>query len=141
MKKLIITMTMIITFITSAVAGDEKIRNEVQKAFTSRFSGAKHVTWKNGIDYYKATFNYNDNWMYVYYSKDAELMAEGRNLLFTQLPFYLQNNLKSRYSDYWITELFELSNDDGFRYYITLQNAEHSIILKSSNGGSWTVVN
>jgi hypothetical protein len=38
-----------------------------------------------------------------------------------------------------VSGLFELANTDGTSYYITLENADIKMVLKSSNGGNWTV--
>ena len=137
MKKLITTLAITITLFTTAFAGDENAKNEIEKAFTQRFTGAQNVTWIPGNDYYKASFTYNGNWMNAYYGKSAELLGLTRNILSTQLPFFLQTNLKKKYSGYWITDLFELTDDYGFKYFITLKNADETIILESSNGTNW----
>ena len=137
MKKVLITLTMTIALMTSVFAGDEKVKTEIEKAFTSRFNGAQNVTWIPGNDYYKASFTYNGNWMYAYYDKSAALIGLSRNILSTQLPFFLQSNLKRKYSQYWITDLIEVTDDHAFRYYITLQNADKKITLVSSGGLNW----
>lgn len=137
MKKLMITLAMIVTLMISAFANDEKVGNEILKSFNNKFSGAQEVTWIRGKDYYKASFNYNGMWMIAYYNKASELMGVARHISSRQLPLYLQNNLRNKYSDFWITELFEYSNKESFRYYMTLENADKTITLKSSNGTDW----
>ena len=137
MKKFMISLAMIITLMTSAFASDEKVRNEILKSFDNKFSGAQEVTWVRGKDYYKASFNYNDSWLVAYYNKTSELMGVTRNISSIQLPLYLQNSLKNKYSNYWITQLFEYSNKEGFRYYVTLENADKTITLESLNGTDW----
>ena len=137
MKKVIVTLTLLITMMTSSFANDEKVRSEVVKSFTSKFNSAREVTWTTGSTYYRAAFIYNGNWMYAYYNKSAELLGLRRNIVSTQLPFYLQDNLKKNFAAYWITDLFELSDEDGYRYYVTLQNADKTRILVSEDGSGW----
>jgi len=53
------------------------------------------------------------------------------------LPVNLQNNLKTTYSKYWISDLFEVANHDGTSYYVTLEDGDKKIVLKSANGSDW----
>lgn len=137
MKKLMISLAMIVTLMTSAFANNEKVRSEILKSFNSKFSGAQEVTWITGKNFYKASFNYHGTWMIAYYNKTSELMGVTRNISSRQLPLYLQNSLRNKYSNFWLTQLFEYSNKEGFWYYVTLENAKKTIVLKSSNGMDW----
>ncbi|MEP7376377.1 MAG: hypothetical protein ABI675_23470 [Chitinophagaceae bacterium] len=139
MKKIMITMAMMVTLITGAFAGEEKIKPEVLDAFNNKFTSAQDVTWMAGSDYYKAAFNYNGAWLFAYYNATAKLLRLTRNISSTQLPFPLQAGLKKKYADYWITDLVEESTVKGFSYYITLGKADQKIILKSKNGGDWEI--
>jgi hypothetical protein len=67
-------------------------------------------------------------------------LAVTRNISSLQLPIILQTELKKKYSNYWISELFEKSNDNGAEYYITIEDADNKTVLKSFAGsGSWVV--
>jgi len=55
----------------------------------------------------------------------------------TELPLYLRSSLKNNYTNYWITDLVEESNKNGFTFYITLENADYKIILVSKKGSDW----
>jgi hypothetical protein len=55
------------------------------------------------------------------------------------LPHYLQKRLKRSLSNYWISDLFEITNHDETSYYVTLENADSKIVLKSENGSDWMV--
>lgn len=139
MKKIIITLAAIMTLSLCAFAGEENVRPEVLKAFQSKFETAQDVEWKAGSNYYKANFTYNGYRLVAFYNSDAELLGITRYIVSAQLPLYLQNKIKSKYQNYWITDLFELSNAAGFIYYITLENADQKIILKSEYGSDWQV--
>ena len=65
-------------------------------------------------------------------------MAMTRNISSLDLPMTLQTSLK-KYTGYWISDLFEISNNDGTNYYITMENAGSKIVLKSNSGGNWNV--
>jgi hypothetical protein len=61
-----------------------------------------------------------------------------RNITSSQLPMNLLLSLKSDYSAYWITELFEFTGDDQNCYYVSLESADAKVTLRSS-GDSWEV--
>jgi hypothetical protein len=61
-----------------------------------------------------------------------------KNISFTQLPIFLQANLKEVQENTWITDLFELSNEDGTTYYLTLENANEKITYRSVKN-EWTL--
>ena len=66
------------------------------------------------------------------------MMALTRNIRSLELPISLQTNLKNNYSGYWISDLFEMSNSEGTSYYITMENADSKVVLKSVGSGKWT---
>ncbi len=134
MKKMILTLVIAVTTL-SAFAKDENVNKKVLDAFKTEFSTAKEVEWSVGTDYYKATFNYNGKYVFAFYNEDGELLGLTRYLSPSDLPLLLQNNLKKNYEGYWVSDLFEASKDDATNYYITLENADTKIILKSGENG------
>ncbi len=122
----------------SAFATDENVNQKVLDAFKTEFSTAKEVEWSVGSNYYKATFNYNGKYVFAYYSENGDLLGLTRYLSPVDLPIALQNNLQKSYEGFWVSDLFEASKNDGTIYYITLENADAKVILKSS-GNSWDI--
>jgi hypothetical protein len=55
------------------------------------------------------------------------------------LPINLQTSLKKSYDNYWISDLFEVAKYDNTSYYITLENADTKLVLKSNGGSNWSV--
>jgi hypothetical protein len=45
-------------------------------------------------------------------------------------------NYKKHYDGYWVTDLFEMSQNDQSSYYITLENSDTRMTLRS-NGDNW----
>ena len=135
MKKLIIAAAMFVSL--SAFAGEEKVSEKVLNAFKTEFARAEEVEWTIGQDYYKAAFGMNGQRVFAFYNTDGELMGLTRNINSSQLPVKLQTNLKKNYNSYWISDLFEVSNNDGTSYYVTLENGDNKVVLKSA-GNDWT---
>jgi hypothetical protein len=117
----------------TAFAGDENVNSTVLNAFKKEFAGAKDVQWASTDNYYKAAFVFNGQNVTAFYQVDGELIAMTRNISSLELPISLQTNLKNNYSKYWISDLFEISNNEGTSYYITVENADSKIVLKSDN--------
>ncbi|MGZ5218902.1 MAG: hypothetical protein ACXWV6_03975 [Chitinophagaceae bacterium] len=132
MKKIIIMLAIAISSLT-AFAGEENVSSTVLNAFNKEFAGAKEVQWTSADNYYKAGFVFNGQNVTAFYQLDGELIAMTRNISSLELPISLQTNLKNNYSKYWISDLFEISNNEGTSYYITLENADSKIVLKSDS--------
>ena len=139
MKKLITVLAILITLVSNAFAGEKEIESKIHDSFKSKFTTVQDIKWETGTNYYKAAFTYYGNRMFAYYSQEAELLGVVRYFSPTQLPYYLQSCLKQNYKSFWITNLLELSTDNGFSYYIILENADRKIILKSRNGRNWKI--
>jgi hypothetical protein len=139
MKKTILMLMMLVAIGTSAFAKDEEtVNQQVLNSFKQEFVGAKDVMWQNNREYIKATFTLNDQVMFAFYSQGGELLAITRNISSDKLPISLLTNLKKNYSDFWITDLFEMVADGNGTYYITLQNADVELVLKSDEFGGWS---
>jgi hypothetical protein len=136
MKKMIMAIGLLLSM-SFAFANDEIVNPKVLDAFKNEFSTAKEVIWTAGTNYYKAAFTFNGNHVFAFYNMDGDLLGLTRYISSTDLPIGLQKELKSDYSDFWITDLFEVANNNGTSYYITVENAESKIVLKSIDGKKW----
>ena len=138
-KKIMLTLMLASTVMTNVFGSEDKVSPETLQAFHSRFQKAHSITWTAAGNYNKASFNYSGNWMYAWYTKDGKFVSVTRNVNSAELPFFLQSSLKNRYAGYWITDVIEESNKNGFSYYIKLENADRKIVLKSKSGSDWVV--
>ena len=120
----------------SVFATEIKVNQQVLDAFKTEFSTAKEVEWSVAVNYYKATFNYNGKYIFAFYNETGELLAITRYISPSDLPLSLQNNLKKSYENFWVSDLFEAAKNESTNYYITLENADTKITLKSS-GNNW----
>lgn len=116
----------------STAVKEDPVSSIVVESFNNSFPNAENVNWSETRDYYKVQFLLNCQHVFAFYAKDGSLIATTRNMLFTELPLLLQTNLKELQNGYWISELFELSNAEGTNYYITLENANNKLIMRSS---------
>lgn len=138
MKKIILTLAIALSSFF-AFANETTVNTAVLNAFNSEFATAKEVKWTSGANFYKASFIYNEQNVTAFYSFQGEMLGLARNISSLDLPMSLQTSLKNEYGGRWITELFELSTEEGTSYYITLEQADSKIVLKSENGSQWSV--
>jgi hypothetical protein len=138
MKKVLMTLAIAISSIV-AFAGEEIVSKDVLSAFNKEFSGAKEVKWTTGSDFYKAVFVLNDQYITAFYNKEGEFLGMTRNISSLNLPLKLQSKIRSEYADYWISDLFELSDNEGTHYYITVEDADSKVLLKSSDNTDWNI--
>lgn len=127
---------MMVAFSSFAHTGEE-VNENILRSFNNEFAGAQDVNWEPGKTISKVTFRLNGQVMFAYYRESGDQVAVTRNIISTQLPITLLADLKRNYQEYWITDLFEISSDDNSNYYITLQSADQTIILKSSGLQNW----
>jgi hypothetical protein len=137
MKKIILTLAIVIGTI-SAFAREAEVTKQVLNAFEKEFADAKDVSWTVSKDHYRACFIYNARYVFAFYTPDGELLAMSRYISSTDLPLNLLSSLKKNYSEYWITDLFEVAKSEGTQYVITVENADTKLILKAGEGG-WNV--
>ncbi len=137
MKKLILSLALVVNSII-LFASEETISSVVLKSFQKEFANAQNVSWTLGKSSYKASFELNKQTVVAYYNFNGELIGLTRNISSLDLPLNLQNNLKKSFKGYWITDLFEVSNDAGTNYYITVEKADEILILESVASGPWS---
>jgi len=63
------------------------------------------------------------------------------NILSSQLPGALLTDIKKEYKDYWITECSEKDKRKKADYFITLENADQIVQLRSSDSENWVLTN
>ena len=139
MKPLLIILTLLaVNFAQPAFAGEGDIKPSVLKSFQSTFTAAKAVEWTTTDNLIKARFELNGQVVSAYYNNSGSMLAVTRNITTHQLPLSLQTSLKKEFNSFWVSDLFELNNDEGTTYYATIETAETKVVLYSSNK-SWSV--
>jgi hypothetical protein len=141
MKRRIFTIALLFSLsVTSIFANtkEEVVNYRAQNSFKQEFAQAQNVKWETGRDFVKATFTMNDQVMIAYYSNGGSLLGVTRNITANQLPLALLSDIKKNHKNTWISDLFEVTTNDETSYYITLQDADQTLVLKSVGGTGWT---
>lgn len=127
MKKIILTlMTAFFLTISASYAANKEgnVPQYVESAFNSNFNFAKNVQWQKMDNYYEVIFNQHGRTLFAFYSEDADLMGIANYILSDRLPVSLKADLNTKYSNYWISDLFTYSINDKPGYVVTLENAD-----------------
>jgi hypothetical protein len=138
MKKIVFVLGLLVTMGVCSAYPSERVSQKVLASFKTEFTNAKEVEWETGNNYFKAAFIMNEQRIFAYYNADGQLLSIARHISSIQLPVNLYTALKNDHSKYWISDLFEVSNNEGLHYYVTLETADSKLVLHSGNGGSWT---
>ena len=141
MKKRIVFGVLVLSFVCSYcfAFNDHDISESVKESFSKEFVKAGDIQWENLGEFVKAHFIMNGQILDAYFHTNGNLIAVTRNMLSTELPIHLSAELNKEYSAYWITDLFEISEEGETSYYITLQFSNMELVLRSEDGGSWEV--
>lgn len=142
MKKSILSIAVLLMIGISAFAvkDDEANVNQLAvKSFHRDFASAKNIKWEQKVNYVKVEFTLNDQVLYAYYNNEGQNTAIVRNIVSDQLPINLLTTLKKDYTGFWISDLFEVAVDEQTNYYVTLENADKKIVLRSSGIEGWDV--
>jgi len=142
MNKIILSIATVLMMGLSAFAAknDETDVNQLAvRSFHKDFVNAKNIRWEQKTGYVKVEFTINDQVLYAYYNNDGQMTAIVRNIVSDQLPISLLTSLKRDYTGFWISDLFEIASDDQTTYYVTLENADKKIVLRSNGIDTWEV--
>jgi hypothetical protein len=138
MKKIIMLAIVLTTITISAFANNVSgLNQKVLSSFKKSFQTAEVVRWEVRNNLYKITFKSFDKEMFAYYNADGEQVALSRNIHIDQLPLSLSSELKKKFSQGWMTELFEVSSNGETAYYATIECSTHITILKAEGTSGW----
>ena len=140
MKKIFIVLA-IMTSVTIPAFANVEVPCDVLDAFKREFSAATDVKWSSNTLFFSVEFTREEKRLFAFYNLEGKFMGLYQHISSTELPYYLRSSIKENYPGYWITELFHSSKKTGHSYYLTLENAEGKIMLKSHDGFDWKVIN
>jgi hypothetical protein len=137
MKKIILSLAIGLAVFTTAFAKPDSINDRAVAAFQKDFHKASDVSWASTSNYVMATFMMDNETQIAYYDFQGNLIGVVHHMLTSDLPADLRKDIKKRYSNYWVSELFQITTDEGVYYYIRLKNADETIALTTEGGNGW----
>ena len=138
MKKTILSLAIVLAVFSTAFANSPTGRNDrAVAAFHKDFHKASNVSFVATDNYVMATFLMDKETLFAYYDFDGNLIGLVQHILTSSLPDNLRKDIKKHYGNYWVSELFQVTNDNGVYYYILLKNADENIVLSTEGTNSW----
>jgi hypothetical protein len=140
-KKFVILMAACLLTIASTFANTSGgvVPQSIMSDFSSHFYQARNVKWEKMDSYYEVTFNQFGTTLFAFYSEDADFMGIANYILSNKLPEALSSELKTKYGNYWVSDLFRYLVNDQPGYCVTLENGDQKIMLKSDGGQKWNL--
>jgi hypothetical protein len=121
MKRIILSMSLLLTLGATAVIAGQGTDPVTEKAFKKEFRGAEHVKWSREDGYDKATFVLGGHRTIAWFGTTGELLGTVRDILYDQLPLAVVSSLDKRFGDAAILDMREIANSMGTRYKLTLE--------------------
>ncbi|MES1218194.1 MAG: hypothetical protein ABUT20_22000 [Bacteroidota bacterium] len=142
MKKIIITLSMLMTVAVTSVFANEdvKINPKVLNAFEKDFTSAKNVKWNQDGEYLKASFTIADMLTDAYYTEEGELLGSARNLLFDQLPLAVIHEFNKRFDAASVLNVLEITNSEGTSYRLWVESENRKFKVKATGAGEITIL-
>ena len=140
-KQLTLIAVALVLSLTSiqTVNAQTSVPTTVTEQFNTDHAKATNISWEEGNNWYKASFESNGQYLSTFYGADGQEIAVTRNISSTMLPLTLQNNMQSYLKGgHWITDLFEMNVNGETHYFITFDDADEQHILEAVND-SWSV--
>ncbi len=137
MKKIILSIAIGLAVFSTAFAKPDSVNDRAVAAFQKDFRKASDVSWASTNNYVMATFMMDNETQFAYYDYQGNLIGVVHHMLTSSLPADLSKEIKKRYSNYWVSELFQITTDESVSYYIRLKNADETIALTTEGGGGW----
>ena len=136
MKKNLLAVCLGMILTLSAFANTTSPDNKALQHFKETFKGAEDVSWVSLGDFEEVMFTWSGENMAVFYTQDGQYVATTRKIDFDALPLNAIVTIKKNYSGYTVTETAEVDHkEEGFGYYVSLDNGETKIILRTSSEG------
>ncbi len=138
MKKIILSAAIVLALFSTAFANyPDKATDRATASFHKDFIRVATLQSEVINNHVRFTFQENNETRYAYYDFQGNLVGVVQHMLTSSLPDDLQKEIKKHYSNYWVTELFQVTTENGVNYYIQLTNADETVVLKSEDGFGW----
>lgn len=135
MKQILIALC-IITLSSFNSLFANTVPGPVEQSFEATFGRNTDVSWSESYGLFKASFTIGSEHIIQFYNADGDEVAVAQYLTIEKLPVALQSNLKTYTIDHTVSEIFEISDELGSSYYVTLTGKEGSVVLRSI-GNVW----
>jgi hypothetical protein len=138
MKKSILSLAIVLALFSTAFANRPgTVTDRAALSFKKDFHKASEVSWSLTANYVVAKFIMDNETRFAYYDFQGNLIGLVQHILTSSLPENLRVDIKKHYGNYWVSELFQVSSENGDYYYIQLKSADETIVLTNEGTYGW----
>ena len=138
MKKIILSAAIMLSLFSMAFANrPDNAADRAAASFHRDFYKASAISSDVIDNHVRVTFFQDNETKYAYYDFQGNLIGVVQHILTSSLPKDLQEDIKKHYTNYWVTELFQVTTDEGQYYYLQLTNANETIVLSTEGTYGW----
>jgi predicted RNA binding protein with dsRBD fold (UPF0201 family) len=136
MKKIILSVALLVSIVAGAAVTPAEVNEKVLKAFNETFALAKDVVWQEYENYYQANFKQDEIQMRAQYDEEGELLKTIRYYGEKQLLPNIVSKLKKKYANKEVFGVTESTSSDEVSFVITIKDEKNWYVVKSDVYGN-----
>jgi len=138
MKRICLSLSLMLAIAVTATAANDPsaISKEVKAAFQKEFPGSEVLNWNSIGEYSRAIFLLDGHRTEAFFSEDGQLQGSIRCLFFNQLPLAVMKAVDKRYTAVDVMEVYEITNEEGTVYKLTLESQGKKFRIKIDPNGN-----
>jgi hypothetical protein len=136
MKKLILSIAVMISLSAFAADRPSEVSEKVLKAFNETFTKATDVVWHEYDNYYQANFNQDEIQIRAQYDEEGSLIRTIRYYNEKQLLPNIVSKLKKKYNTQEIFGVTETSSSNEVSFVVTLKDKNNWYVVTSDIYGN-----
>ncbi|GAO42547.1 hypothetical protein [Flavihumibacter petaseus] len=140
MKKFLFIAALLISGICLGAA-TRPVSREILASFNTDFKGNQNAQWtylsESGL--YQVNFTYQQENLNAFYDESGQMIAIIREIGEDRLPMAVLFEVKRKYPGDSITRVLESTLQGETKYFVTVSNAQGSILLQSTVSGDISI--
>ena len=136
MKKLILSIAVMISLSALAAVRPSEVSEKVLKAFSETFTKATDVVWHEYDNYFQANFSQDDIQIRAQYDEEGGLIRTIRYYSEKQLLPNIVSRLKKKYGNKEIFGVTETTTSNEVSFVVTIKDDSHWYVVNSDIYGN-----
>ena len=138
-KTLLVTFLFSISISSLFAADFDEVSKSIMENFQKEFNRAEDIHWTEAGELRKATFRLNGVEMHAYYTENGDKYASAKNVHVTEISEKVMLKIKNQFKNHWITSAFEVEQNGTKTFYVTFENADQKVMVKTNGKNAWTI--
>jgi hypothetical protein len=141
MKKTIFATALLIALSTAAFAAEKNVDKKLLNDLTTALRNLPEGKWTDKAEYSQVTFNFNSKIAAAYYDpNNNELLGFGIRFTQPDLPQFISDAIKKKYSDWLIADAMAFIDNNGYvNYFVQARKDKANVALKITTDGQVSI--